>query len=148
MVLGRIWCWGRRIVRLDVLASLGSLFRALVADNRVDEEADKGETRKCELSEVDAARYQKGKAYKTKIPKPIPTALAPLPTATKSMSSTMAQKVVWKQFIVRKVPGLSASRRKRTMARMSIKRTITMNSMKTMTDLYTVSRLDTLPSSL
>jgi len=67
--------------------------------------------------------------------KAIPAAFAPLPTATKFMSSMTAQKVVWKQFMMRKVPGLSASRRKRIMARMSINRTMKMKSRKTMTDL-------------
>jgi len=44
VVVGRTRYRNRRIVRWDVLSSLDSLFCALIADDRVDEEADKGET--------------------------------------------------------------------------------------------------------
>jgi len=70
---------------------------------------------------------------------PMPTELEPLPMETKSMIRTPPQKAVWKQFMVRKVTGFSASRRKRSIASTSINSTMTMKSMKTMTDLLEVS---------
>jgi hypothetical protein len=78
-------------------------------------------------------------AYKTKTLKPMPTALAPLAIATRSMIKTPAQNAVWKQFIVRKVPGFRASRRKRTIARISMSRTMTMKSMNRTTVLAMIS---------
>jgi hypothetical protein len=73
--------------------------------------------------------------YKTKTEKAMPTALAPLAIATTSIINTPAQKPVCTEFMIKNELGFSASRRKRRMARMSMSRTITIKSMKTMTTL-------------
>jgi hypothetical protein len=76
--------------------------------------------------------------YKIKQLKPMPTELAPFEISMISRIKTPPQKPVWKQFMVRKVPGFSASRRKRRIASTSINSTMTMNSMNTTTDLENV----------
>jgi hypothetical protein len=60
-------------------------------------------------------------------------------TATMSMIKTPAQKPVWKQFMVRKVPGFNASRRKRRIASASMRTTMTMKVIKAMDALLAVS---------
>jgi hypothetical protein len=78
-------------------------------------------------------------AYKTNMLNPMPAALVPLITATRSIIKTPPKKPVWKQFMVRNVPGFKASRMKSTIARMSINRHMTIKSMNTTTLLYTVN---------
>jgi hypothetical protein len=73
--------------------------------------------------------------YKTKTEKAMPTAFPPLAIATTSMINTPAQKPVCTEFMIKNVPGLSASRKKRMMARMSISRTMIIKSIKTTTTL-------------
>jgi hypothetical protein len=78
-------------------------------------------------------------AYKTKTLKPMPAALVPRMTATRSIIKTPPKNPVWKQFMVKNVAGFSASRMNKTMARMSMSRQMVMKSMKTTTLLHNVS---------
>lgn len=78
--------------------------------------------------------------YKTKTLNPMPAALVPRMTATRSMIKTPPKNPVWKQFMVKNVAGFNASRMNNTMARMSMSRQMTMKSMKTITLLQNISR--------
>lgn len=77
--------------------------------------------------------------YKTKTLNPMPAALVPPMTATRSIIKTPPKNPVWKQFMVKNVAGFSASRMNNTMARMSMSRQMTIKSMKTTTLLRIVS---------
>lgn len=125
------------VVSRSVVTSLSLLLRSVIANCRVDEEANKGKTGASQYYiNVESAVY----AHKTKMLNPMPAALVPLMTATRSMINTPPKKPVWKQFMVRNVPGFSALRMKSTMARTSMSRQMIMNSMKTTTLLYQVSK--------
>jgi hypothetical protein len=71
--------------------------------------------------------------------KAMPTESAPLPIAARFTMRAPPQKPVWKQFMVRKVPGFKASRRKRTIASISRSNTIMTNSRYITTGLILVS---------
>lgn len=77
--------------------------------------------------------------YKMKTLNPMPAALVPCMTATRSIIKIPPKNPVWKQFMVKNVAGFSASRMNNTMARMSMSRQMTMKSMKTTTLLQIVS---------
>lgn len=136
LVLRRISGWYGWVVRCNVVASLSLLLCAAVFDYRVDEETDKSKARECQYT-IDA-RYL-AEPYKTKMLNPTPVALVPLITATKSIIKTPPKKPVWKQFMVRNVPGFKASRKKSTMARASISKQMMMNNIKTTILLYVIS---------
>jgi hypothetical protein len=124
-------------VSSSVVTSLSLLLRAVIANCRVDKEANKGKAGASQYYiNVGSAVY----AHKTKMLNPMPAALVPLITATRSIINTPPKKPVWKQFMVRNVPGFNASRMKSTMARTSMSRQMIMNSMKTTTLLHQVSK--------
>ena len=76
-----------------------------------------------------------GRPYKMNMLKPSVAAPPFIPTDTKFMIRIAPQKPVWALFMMRKTPGLSASRKKRMIASMSSRRQATISSMSIMTDL-------------